>query len=588
MKDRIVYSQDEMMASLHNAMKELNAFRYDRRFRETLGESLMKKISEWEDVILSQKDSPLTLVVIGDFKRGKSTLINALLGEEIVTSDVTTETVTLNQLDYGASVNEAVLSGNRRAVLADAELKREQLEKVISELDEPVEYLQLKRPIELLKKIRIIDTPGTGDSMKDFSEMVQKRLFQADAVIYVYNIQYPLSKTEQLFLKSVVLPQKQTKLFLVGNYADTLSGQAEFGRVKEFLQNRIDGFLPNSTVYMVSALDELSRQIGEKPIETEITPILREQFQSLRDSLEELTKERAGIVLLSRMQRLTTAMAADITLILDAMEKGLYLSDEESQRILHETAEQQQALASRQNDIWQELRESIQAMKCEALAWMGDFMTRISKECAGLGQHSADDIRRYFEFYCVDLLQDAMNTCVEYHEDKLYELLEDISGDVSSKINDMLPEQRGYQFRVGLDNRIWTKGDTWGFVTSRFASFGMLGTVVSLVSDGITGVFREKESEERIPELVKQISQKILGLQTIVSQTVKKQYGDLENNAEKVVTAYFRDEYEKQSALMEQTMQAAAKSQEEKKHTQGIITEARDILETVQAGLHRP
>ena len=35
-------------------------------------------------------DDPFTLVVVGDFKRGKSTFINALLGEEVVTTNVTT------------------------------------------------------------------------------------------------------------------------------------------------------------------------------------------------------------------------------------------------------------------------------------------------------------------------------------------------------------------------------------------------------------------------------------------------------------------------------------------------------------------
>lgn len=581
MNERIVYSKEQMMASLDDAMKELNTFRYDRRYREALGEALIKKVSAWEETILSQKNNPFTLVVIGDFKRGKSTLINALLGEEIVTSDVTTETVTLNQLDYGTHSNEAILSKNRRALLSDAELKREQLEKVISELNEPVEYLELKRPNELLKKIRIIDTPGTGDAMKDFSEIVQKSLLQADAVIYVYNIQYPLSKTEQLFLKSAVLPQKQTKLFLVGNYTDVLSSQAEFDHVNAFLKNKIDGFLPNSTVYMISALDELSRQLGEETLENEITPILRSQFQNLRDDLNELVEERADTILLSRMQRLTTAMALDISQNLDSLEKGLHLDDEELQKVLMETAENQKTLENQQDEVQQILKASIRAMKQETLAWMNEFMARISKECTTLGSTSAEDIKRYFEFYCVDLLQNAMNTCMEYHEDKLYEMLADISDEVSSKISDILPEQRGYQFRVNLDNRIWTKGDTVGLVTSQLANFGMLGTVASLVSDGITGMLREKESEERVPELMKQISQKILGLQTSISQTVAKQYGDLENNVEKVITSYFRNENENKKNLMEQTMQTAAMSAKEKENSQRIIEEARNIIKKI-------
>lgn len=70
-------------------------------------------------------------------------------------------------------------------------------------------------------------------------------------------------------------------------------------------------------------------------------------------------------------------------------------------------------------------------------------------------------------------------------------------------------------------------------------------------------------------------------LQTSISQTVAKQYGDLENNVEKVIISYFRDENENRKNLMEQTMQTAAMSTKEKENTQHIIEEARNIIKKV-------
>jgi GTPase SAR1 family protein len=52
----------------------------------------------------------LSLAVVGDFKRGKSTLINALVGSEVVTTNVTPETVTINYIEHGTENKiEAVL-----------------------------------------------------------------------------------------------------------------------------------------------------------------------------------------------------------------------------------------------------------------------------------------------------------------------------------------------------------------------------------------------------------------------------------------------------------------------------------------------
>ena len=254
-EDRIIYSQEQMAIALDNALDQLKTLRYDSRYRAMLGDLFVEKLSRWEGDIRRQKDAPFTLVVVGDFKRGKSTLINALLGEEVVTTDVTTETVTLNRISYGPHSSEAVLADGRSVRLSDEELHRETLEKVLAQAGEGVKWLELKRPIDLLKQVTIIDTPGTGDSMRDFSGVVKESLLQADAVIYIYNVKYPLSQTEQLFLKSAVLPQRYTTLFLVGNYADTMENEENYARIRDLLQERTAGLLPDAELLTISALD---------------------------------------------------------------------------------------------------------------------------------------------------------------------------------------------------------------------------------------------------------------------------------------------------------------------------------------------
>jgi septin family protein len=54
-----------------------------------LGSSLLKQLRNQENQICERLEGDFSLVVVGNFKRGKSTLINALLGTPVVTTNVT-------------------------------------------------------------------------------------------------------------------------------------------------------------------------------------------------------------------------------------------------------------------------------------------------------------------------------------------------------------------------------------------------------------------------------------------------------------------------------------------------------------------
>ena len=81
----------------------------DSQCRHVLGDDFCAKAREWNRKIIEGRHTPFTIVVCGEFKRGKSSLINALLGQTIAPIDVTPETVTVNTICYGSHCNEAVL-----------------------------------------------------------------------------------------------------------------------------------------------------------------------------------------------------------------------------------------------------------------------------------------------------------------------------------------------------------------------------------------------------------------------------------------------------------------------------------------------
>lgn len=575
---QIEYSVEEMKDTLEQNLDEIHAVRFNERYAKALGDSFTSALAEWEKDIRRCQKSPFTIAVVGDFKRGKSTLINALLGQEVVTTDVTTETVTTNRITYGIHTNEAILSGGRIVRLTDADLHRDRLETIIGEIGEHISRMELKRDIDLLKDIAIVDTPGTGDAMRDFSEEVKDALLWADAVIYVFNVQYPLSRTEQLFLKSAVLPQKHTKLFLVGNFSDILHDSESYHRISEMLEKRIKSMLPDAKPYLVSALDELCQRLGEERASGPLSDELDANFRTLRDDIQKLVEARAESVVLDRMQRLSKAMCLDMLERLASMEKGLSMEKNEYDQMLLNAKQEETDLTQKITSMLLELDNTISNMKTEAYAWMGQFLSRIVQESNNLHEASEDDLKRYYENYCIDLIQEAINSCVEYHQDQLLAILDNVAEGGIPAVGNGLDVQTNYRFRISLDNRIWTKGDTVGLVSSCVSSFNVLTLVGSIVADSVAGAMRNKEKKKRLPELLEKISENLPLLSADVTETVNSIYTELGEKAKQLLADYYRQRMAREQELLNQTIQCARKTADEKETLIAVITEVRTIF----------
>ena len=130
MAEQFYYVAEELRRMIDQELDELRRIRFSEKYTAVLGEAFVQKVRDWENAIRRQKELPYTIVVCGSFKRGKSTLINALLGEDVTTTDITTETITLNRISYGEHANALVLPSGKRMVLTDEQIHRSQLEQL--------------------------------------------------------------------------------------------------------------------------------------------------------------------------------------------------------------------------------------------------------------------------------------------------------------------------------------------------------------------------------------------------------------------------------------------------------------------------
>ena len=580
MQNRITWDPDEMIRLLENQLDRLKVFRFDSRYRSLLGEGFTELLARWEKDILSRRDDPFTLVICGEFKRGKSSLINALLGEDVTPVNVTAETVTLNRISYGPHSNEAVLSGGKHLRLSDEEMQRDHLENLMRQSGFSFRQIELQRPNEFLKKAVVVDTPGLGDSMQDFTEMVEEALAQADAVVYVFSVNYPLSQTEQLFLKTMIVPQRYTDLLLVGNYLDTLNSEEDYGRIKKLLASRIQNLLPGQEPWLLSALDERCRQLGEERPNPEMAGALAEHFDRFRAELNRLAEEKKETILPDRMQRLARGMIAELSENLTAMEEGLQMSSQDVKAAMDRVEEQKETQIQNQEEAGRRIDRLIEAMKGESREWMGELLDAMQQEVGSLGDIPAAELSKYYTFYCIDTIQEAMNRCIEQHTLYLYDLLEEISADLSAKLS-RTAVNSSYGFRFTLDNRTWTKGDNVSYVVSKVSSLALL----SLVADGVAGAMRQKEMANKTPDILRSIGRQYISLRASVDQAVESVYGKLGENAKKQLAEYYGEKIRAAQEQVEQSAMVARQDEERKEQIREAVAEIRRILGQIQKEL---
>jgi GTP-binding protein EngB required for normal cell division len=198
-------------------------------------------------------DEAFNLVAVGQFKRGKSSVINALLGQALLPVGVIPLTSVVTIIRYGITASCTIVfdSGDRR------EVGLEMLADYVTESGNPrntknVSQVLIRHPSPWLESgVRLVDTPGMGSAYEHNSDVTQHYLPQADAVLFVTSADQPMSKAELDFLDGI--RPYAGKIFYLLNKIDYLSPD-EIGESLAFSRHAVEaalGIVPR--IYPVSA-----------------------------------------------------------------------------------------------------------------------------------------------------------------------------------------------------------------------------------------------------------------------------------------------------------------------------------------------
>jgi len=173
------------------------------------------------------------LVVLGQFKRGKTTLINAILGERLLPTAIVPLTSVLTLIRYGKEKYiEVVFQDQKRLTVDSSELENYITERGNPNNEKNVRYVEIKYPSEFLRGgIVLIDTPGIGSLFSHNTETTYNFIPNIDAAIFVLSSDPPITASEHEFIKNIKRYVKQ--IFFILNKVDTLS-QDEIHEIVEY------------------------------------------------------------------------------------------------------------------------------------------------------------------------------------------------------------------------------------------------------------------------------------------------------------------------------------------------------------------
>ncbi|CEG22040.1 Bacterial dynamin-like protein [Planococcus massiliensis] len=224
---------------------------------------LSKKIS---NLATDLKDN-LMIMISGEFNAGKSTFINAILGEEILTTDITPATAIITMLVYGEErkvIAHYTDGTSKEYETAWVEQLTAEREGAGAQIRSQLSYVEYQLPNEVLKTYTLIDSPGFTALHEHHSRVAESFMKRADIAIWLFNSLSVGTATELTWLKKMY--SLEVPIYGVVNAIDRIEDE-DLESFLEFNLRRVQPFIKK--LYGISARDILNGQINNNPEEFE-------------------------------------------------------------------------------------------------------------------------------------------------------------------------------------------------------------------------------------------------------------------------------------------------------------------------------
>lgn len=200
-----------------------------------LGDAAVDDRRRLLDVAQDLRDLFFLVVVIGEFNAGKSTFINALLGDDLLAMGITPTTEAIHLIRNGDVTRKPTMREDG--------------------------IYEWRHPNTGAPGVALVDTPGTGSIFQKHERTAKSFLHRSDLVIFLISAKRALAETERMYLQ--LARDYGKKIIIVINQADLLDAR-ERGDVRRFVERQVEELLDlKPLIFLASARDALRQLKGE-------------------------------------------------------------------------------------------------------------------------------------------------------------------------------------------------------------------------------------------------------------------------------------------------------------------------------------
>jgi len=459
-----------------------------------------------------------SLVVLGEFNHGKSTFVNALLGQPVLPTGITPTTAVLAHLSHGPALRaELVMESGQRlpidpARLADfATVEGLAGHPAAPSGDDAIHYIDIQLPAPVLEgRLTIVDTPGVNDINEQRAEITYGYIPRADAAVFLLDGTQILTASERQFLEERILRSSRERLIFVMAKADLLD-DAELAETTRFAREHLARIVPEPAIFAVSA----RRELAGKREQSGFAPLLAHIGATVGTDRRRLLLDHA----LADGARLSAFVRQSLAMRRRSLELPLPELEERIGRARTRLAAGQKGLDAAAGTIRAETTALKARVRQDLAQFSGELRDALAADLEKVDGH---DIRRYLSFFIQDTWKswlEAEGEMMAVELERLAEKILEVANENVRDVTDAVAAELG-----PTETRIDLKIDTLKYDASVFA-LGALGTTVFLFVNGLVGgvlalaapvlavVLRGKigrelkaEAKDRAPEAVDRVA----------------------------------------------------------------------------------
>ena len=433
------------------------------------------------------------LVVVGQFKRGKTCLINALMGADILPVAVVPLTSIATILVYGEEIAA-------RAVYNDGRTESFDLSRIaefVTETGNPKNIKDVREVVigypspYLGEGVRLIDTPGVGSVYRHNTDVAYQFLPKCDAAIFLLSVDQPVGQAELDFLGDV--REYADRIFFLLNKIDYLS-EAETEESVEFSKSAIrEATGIEAVVFPVSARLALAGSIegSEEALQKSRLPAFAEVLHGF------LTREKGKVLLLSAASGIER-MVSHAELRLELERKALETPLEELKEKLAAFNAKKTEIQRKRRDIeflvTAETTKLVREVLDEDIAtFKRDFIPQIEKMFNDFSIENETlplvELDGKLEYFVEAEVRAALTEWRGREEDRIASAFQAICRTLASRINDITDNLTDFSSQLfSVSFQPVRAGSEWTTTSDFYYKFRDDPVALDLLSDKLTQV----------------------------------------------------------------------------------------------------